>query len=144
MNSKVITSHLLAKIAGYILIVAGTGHLLLAIIGTLNATPERWTTIFRTGFWNSIAPPWINEDIPLKFTFWTQPGSFAIPLSILGCFIVWNAVKRQALPSFLGWLVLVYALIICIMAPVSGFWLVLLAAILLIIHTYRQKQNEQH
>ncbi|MDF2958695.1 MAG: hypothetical protein K0S39_430 [Paenibacillus sp.] len=144
MNSKVITSHLLAKIAGYILVVIGTLHLLLGIIGDFNTTPERWTTIARTGFWNTIVPPWINEYIPLQLTFWTQPGSFAIPLSILGCLIVWNAAKRQALPSFLGWLLLVFALITCIMAPVGGFWPNLLAAILIIIHTNRQKQNEQH
>jgi hypothetical protein len=140
MNSKVNTSHLLAKIAGYILIVDGIVHLLLGIIGTLIAIPERWTTIARAGFWNTIVPPWINEDISLQLTFWKQPGSFAIPLSILGCLIVWNAAQRHALPSFLGWLVLVFALIHCIMMPVSGAWSYLLAAILLIIHTYRQKQ----
>jgi hypothetical protein len=143
MNSKVISSHLLAKIAGYILIVDGIVHLLIGIIGDLNSNPERWTTIVRTGFWYTIVPPWI-EHTTLQLTFWTQPGSFAIPLSILGCLIVWNAVHRQALPSFLGWLVLVFALITSIMAPIGGFWLNLLAAILLLIHTYRQKHNEQH
>lgn len=128
-----------AKLAGFILIGDAVGHLVLSFVGTVQA----WRSIAAAGFWNTIPPPWTLSHLALQRVFWAEVGSFALPLLILGSFTIWTVRRGQVIPRFLGWSVLFFAVLTCILAPVGGFWPVLLAALLLISDAYRQPHRSR-
>ncbi|MGG3575236.1 DUF6463 family protein [Bacillus gobiensis] len=123
----------LAMWAGYLLMAIPVIHMFLAI----SATFEMWQNIFAEGFWNTVAAPWTTEDVERQRNFWTQVGSFSVPMFFLGISIVWTASRNRQLPSFLGWSLLVYSFVSGFMAPAGGFWLIAIPGYLLIMHTRR-------
>ncbi|WP_141431083.1 DUF6463 family protein [Bacillus sp. 03113] len=125
----------LALWAGYLLMAIPVIHMFLAVWGS----HVMWQNLFSEGLWNTVAAPWTAEDVVRQRNFWTQVGSFSVPMFILGTSIVWIASRNRQLPSFLGWSLLVYSFGAGFLAPVGGFWSIAIPGFLLIMHTRRYK-----
>lgn len=117
-----------AKVAGFLIILGGFGHLLPSLLGTLKI----WAKILRAGWWNNIPPPWSNAAMDLQKAFWIVWGSFALPFIILGALIIWLANRGIKIPRFAGVGLLVYAVITIALMPISGMWIFLISAVLLL------------
>lgn len=88
--------------ASGIMLVLGTGHLLLL---TLLAWQGITGWVDR-GVWAAV--PLVPADATVaslqnRVTFWAGPGSFAVPLILLGC-LTWHLAGRGvAIPAGIGW-----------------------------------------
>ena len=100
-------------------------HTLLALTGSLGIL----SYMAQAGLWNTVPAPWIHQHLETQLVFWASLGSFAMPLFLLGAVLEWIG---QA-PVFLGWSLLGFALITALLAPISGFWTLLIPAVLLIV-----------
>ncbi|MGP3962617.1 hypothetical protein ACTWPT_42160 [Nonomuraea sp. 3N208] len=96
----------LLRWASGIMLVLGTGHLsLLALVawGDITGWVDR-------GMWAAIPVVLTDggaaqtvESLQNEVTFWAGPGSFAVPLILLGC-LTWHLAGRGvALPAGIGW-----------------------------------------
>jgi len=104
--------HLLRS-ASVIMITLGSGHLvLLALFSWADAVD--WV---RRGIWAAVplelggdverSPAFLQNEV----TFWAGPGSFAVPLILLGCLIWHLAGRGDAVPAWLGWGLAIWCLI---------------------------------
>ncbi|MEV0231563.1 DUF6463 family protein [Nonomuraea sp. NPDC050786] len=93
----------LLRWASGIMLVLGTGHLsLLTLIAWDDMT--RWAD---RGMWAAVPLVLTDaqtvESLQNDVTFWGGPGSFAVPLILLGC-LTWHLAGRGvAVPAGLGW-----------------------------------------
>jgi hypothetical protein len=111
-----------AEVSGYWLIAVAALHVVAGLA---------W--VDRGGFRTSVPPPWGHGDMRLQRDFWSQIGSFAVPLGLLGGLIVWTAHRGSELPLWLGALLLVWLAAAIARAPRGGFWLAVVPALLLIL-----------
>jgi Family of unknown function (DUF6463) len=100
-------------------------HTLLALTGSLGILTE----MVQGGFWKTVPAPWIHEHLETQLVFWASLGSFAMPLFLLGALLEW--IGRA--PVFLGWSLLGFAIVTAVLAPISGFWTLLIPAVALIV-----------
>jgi hypothetical protein len=119
----------LSKNSGNLLIATGIIHNIIGFIMGWNVLTE----IVRSGFVNSI-----NNEMDRNAIFWFLFGGFA--MMALGKLMQDCLDADWRLPKWLGVSLLVLSLIGCMMMPVSGFWLVVPQA-LLIISTHRKKSG---
>ncbi len=88
--------------ASGIMLVLGTGHLLLL---TLLAWQGITGWVDR-GVWAAVPLATADQTVASlqnRVTFWTVPGSFAVPLILLGC-LTWHLAGRGvAIPAGIGW-----------------------------------------
>lgn len=131
----------LVMIAGSLLIVFSVGHFSLSLLFTAGL----WQNIISAGLWNSVPQPVGPETLSMSlgarqlqtaYLFWLTPASFSLPLLCVGLLVVWMNRRGIPLPRFLGWLTLVFAMIICVMLPLSPIWLALSASVMLIVAPY--------
>lgn len=59
--------------------------------------------------------------------------TFGATVLILGALIHWAQIRTGTLPTFLGWSLLALGTVGAILVPVSGFWLVLPQAVLMLL-----------
>ena len=111
----------MAEIAGYWLIAVAALHLLAGL-----------TWVDRSGFRTSVSPPWKGGDLRLQRDFWSQIGSFAAPLGLLGGLIAWTSHGGSDPPLWLGVLLLAWVVAAIARVPRGGFWLAVVPAALLI------------
>ncbi|MBM7587273.1 hypothetical protein JOC86_003846 [Bacillus pakistanensis] len=137
MNKRNSSLLWLPKLAGGLLIFMGLFHPIYVLI----ATPEMWEQIILSGFWNSVAPPWESRDIVFQRDFWTSIGSLCFPSALLGGYLLWSIRQGYAIPAFLVWGILLYGVVSSILMPISGFWFLVVAALLLIIYQIRTKHK---
>jgi Family of unknown function (DUF6463) len=104
-------------------------HTLLALTGSLGILAE----MARAGLWNTVPAPWIHEHLETQLVFWASLGGVAVPLFLLGALLEWIG---QA-PVFLGWSLLGFAIVTALLTPISGFWTLLIPAVLLIVDARR-------
>lgn len=132
------SSHLwLPKLAGGLLIFMGLFHPIYAII----ADQDMWKQFILSGFWNSVVPPWENRDIVFQRNFWTSIGSLCIPSALLGGYILWSIRQGYKIPTFISWGILLYGIVSSSLMPISGFWFLVIAGLLLIIYQIRIKHK---
>jgi hypothetical protein len=96
----------LLRWASGIMLVLGTGHLLLL---TLFAWEDMASWVDQ-GVWAAVPLALTNrgadqtvQSLQNEVTFWAGPGSFAVPLILLGC-LTWHLAGRGvAMPAGIGW-----------------------------------------
>ncbi|MFF5213512.1 DUF6463 family protein [Streptosporangium sp. NPDC000396] len=96
----------LLRWASGIMLVLGIGHLsLLALVAWEDVTG--WVD---RGMWAAVPLELADggtvqtvESLQNKVTFWSGPGSFAVPLILLGCLIWHLAGRGVAVPAGVGW-----------------------------------------
>ncbi|MGK8523905.1 DUF6463 family protein [Nocardia asteroides] len=92
--------------ASGIMLVLGAGHLILLAL----ASWEEITGWVDRGLWAAVPltladgdAPQTAESLANKLTFWAGPGSFAVPLLLLGLLTRRLADREIAVPAGIGW-----------------------------------------
>lgn len=84
------------------------------------------------GFWDTIDP--IRDRQMLFWAFMT--GVFGL---MLGALALWIETQGKRLPALLGWALLAVSLIAGVLMPVSGGWLFLIPAVLILVGARRAR-----
>ena len=110
------------KYSGSLLMATGGLHLLVAVAGGWDA----WRNIIQDGFADSI-----GKDAERAYAFWFLMGG--ILLLFWGSTLQYYIRKEQKpVPLFLGYGLLLVSVVGCIMLPLSGFWLLIPQALIMI------------
>ncbi|MFE3453914.1 DUF6463 family protein [Nonomuraea sp. NPDC059194] len=126
----------LLRWASGIMIVLGSGHLfLLALTAWQDITG--WV---RRGMWAAVplalgdgGAVQTVESLQNKVTFWGGPGSFAVPLILLGC-LTWHLAGRGvAVPAGIGWGVAAWCALGGVLLVPSPFFAGVVAGALIIV-----------
>lgn len=130
------------KLAGGILIALGVGHLVLAVVlsaGSIAGWADR-------GLWAAV-PLLPGGDqatvasVRNTAVFWAGPGSFAVPLTLLGLLIRHLAGRGAAVPVWLGWALAAWCLIGGVLLVPSPYFAGVIAGAL-IISAHRTQRRE--
>jgi len=90
-------------------------------------------------FFNAVAPNVAYASFDRETAFWhLMFGAMAI---VLGGLIHWSQARTGTLPSFLGWSLLALSVVSLVLMPVSGFWLVVPQAVLMILVSRRDSSR---
>ena len=125
----------LTKIAGALYLVFGVGHLGPALLGTR----AFWLQTARSGWWNQVPPPWELENVEGQRNFWATVGSAGAPSILIGLMILDLVRRNVSVSPFVGWATLAYALIASTVAPVGGFWMLLVPGAILVFVSARAR-----
>lgn len=117
-----------SKNSGNLLFATGILHNLIGFIMGWSVLTE----IARSGFVNSI-----HEEMDRNAIFWFLFGGFM--LMILGKLIQHYLEAEWQLPKWLGLSILILSLTGCVMMPVSGFWLVVPQAVIIILASKKRQ-----
>ncbi|MFD0887740.1 DUF6463 family protein [Streptosporangium algeriense] len=122
--------------ASGIMIVLGAGHLSVVVL-TGWAQVADWA---RRGLWAAV--PFFGaggdavqplETLRDKAVFWAGPGSFAVPLILLGC-LTWHLAGRGvAVPAGIGWGVAVWSVLGGVLLVPSPFFAGAVAGTLIVL-----------
>jgi hypothetical protein len=116
------------RIASVILIGLGAGHLTLSIVIT-HVTVAGW---IGRGLWASVPlrPP--DDGLRNGLAFWAGPGSFSVPLVLLGV-LIWHLAGRGITPpAALGWGLAAWCLVGGLLLVPSPFLLGSVAGLLIV------------
>ncbi len=85
--------------------------------------------IAQDGFFDAVEtnPALFDREV----AFWHV--AFGMTVLILGGLVHWAQARTGTLPAFLGWSLLAFGVVGAILVPVSGFWLVLPQAVLMLV-----------
>ncbi|RDI42778.1 DUF6463 family protein [Nocardia mexicana] len=113
------------QIAGWIAIAFGAIHTLVAPIDTR----DTWSLVFSEGWWNTFTLDKATTLAQLERseTFWLTLGSFGVPILLLGCHLVWSARHHHRVPGWIGWLLVIWSLLLITAVPASPAWALLLS-----------------
>ncbi|BAZ70495.1 MAG: hypothetical protein KME28_12850 [Pelatocladus maniniholoensis HA4357-MV3] len=120
------------RVIGYLLIVISIIHVVIGV--WIFAGPL--TDIIQNGIFNTVAPDPFAPYFDREDAFWQF--MIAAPLLLtLGQLCCWAEAQRITLPAFLGWNLLAISLVGVFLEPISGFWLLILPAFLILIASRR-------
>ncbi|BAY86760.1 hypothetical protein NIES267_62710 [Calothrix parasitica NIES-267] len=123
------------QFSGYWLLVTSIIHVIVGIW----IYEEQLAAIINNGFFNSVAPNPFAPDFAREDAFWFMTlTAFLIILAQL-CF--WADSHKITLPESIGWNLLITSIIGAIAIPISGFWLLMVPACLIIAAS--RKVNHQ-
>lgn len=115
------------RIAGRIIVAIALVHIVFGLWMGFAA----WKGIVQDGFFNAV-----GQHSYRQLIFWFTV--FAIPLITFGRLMVWMDWKGIPVPRFVGWHLLVLAGVGVFLMPVSGFWLITVPAVLLLLESRRK------
>jgi len=119
--------------ASAIMIVLGAGHLSLLTLFSFDAITG-WAN---RGLWAAVPldlsdATTTTESFKNEVTFWAGPGSFAVPLVLLGCLIWHLAGRGVSVPAGFGWAVAVWSAVGGILLVPSPYFAGVVAGALVI------------
>ncbi|WP_328405792.1 DUF6463 family protein [Nocardia sp. NBC_00403] len=134
----------LLRWASGIMLVLGTGHLLLlALVAWTDVTD--WVD---RGMWAAVpldltegAAVQTVESLQNRVTFWAGPGSFAVPLILLGCLIWHLAGRGVAVPAGVGWGLAAWCVLGGILLVPSPFFAGVVSGALIIVAARKGDQS---
>ncbi|TXK35545.1 DUF6463 family protein [Nonomuraea sp. C10] len=122
----------LLRWAGGIMIVMGAGHL--AVLAT-TAWPDVAGWVDR-GMWAAVpllADGPAVESLRNKVTFWGGPGSFGVPLILLGS-LTWHLARRGvAVPAGIGWALALWCALGGVLLVPSPFFAGIVPGLLIVL-----------
>lgn len=93
-----------------------------------------WAQIIDEGFFNTVTldPP--ADRLAVSEAFWFSPGSFAVPLLLLGSLVTWLTRRGEPVPGWLGWGVAGWAVLLGLLSgfDVGAFTLLLIGGLLVV------------
>jgi hypothetical protein len=133
----------LLRWASGIMIVLGTGHLsLLVLVAWADITG--WVD---RGVWAAVPLTLTDgaartaESLQNDLAFWAGPGSFAVPLVLLGC-LVWHLSGRGvAVPAGIGWGVAAWCVVGGVLLEPSPFFVGVVAGVCIIVATRKHDRS---
>ncbi|MBD1867115.1 hypothetical protein H6F95_07305 [Cyanobacteria bacterium FACHB-471] len=123
------------QVSGYWLICTGVLHAL--ITGWQFADPLM--DIVQAGWFNAVAPHPLAPFYDREDAFWCM---MITPfLLLIGQLCCWAQTNNVALPSFPGWILLLTAVVGITLEPISGLWLILPPALLILANSHNRKES---
>ncbi|MFI1471517.1 DUF6463 family protein [Streptomyces wuyuanensis] len=124
----------LLRWASGIMVGLGTGHLLL-LIAMDGKTVAGWV---ERGLWAAVPlTGGAGESLANQLTFWAGPGSFAVPLILLGC-LTWHLAGRGvAVPAGIGWGLAAWCLVGGVLLVPSPYFVGVVAGVLVVLAARR-------
>ena len=112
------------RLSGPLLIATG----LLDLLYVLVFHSRQLAAIAQDGFFDAVElnPPQFDRET----AFWHL--MFGVMFVVLGALVHWAQARTGTLPTFLGWSVLALGVAGVILMPLSGFWLLLPQAVLIL------------
>lgn len=89
--------------------------------------------LFSEGLFNTV-----NGQMDREFFYWFT--MFGVVLIIFGALVNWIEQTTGELPNWLGWTCFIFTVVLLIIMPISGAWLLLIPAIGAIIRRRRQSK----
>ncbi|MEV6320561.1 DUF6463 family protein [Nocardia sp. NPDC051787] len=135
----------LLRWASGIMLMLGTGHLILLALAAWDEITG-WVDL---GIWAAVpltltdadAVPTV-ESLQNKVTFWGGPGSFAVPLILLG-FLTWHLAGRGlALPAGIGWGIAAWCALGGVLLVPSPFFVGIIPGVLIVLAARKQDRSE--
>ena len=117
------------RMSGPLLVATGV----LDILYVLVSYSRQFAAIFQEGLVDAVEV--IPAQLDRETAFWHL--MFGATFVVLGGLVCWTQSRTGTLPAFLGWSLLALGLLGAILVPVSGFWLVLLLALLVLVAARR-------
>lgn len=115
------------RLCGPLLIATGA----LDILYVLVFHSRQLAAIAGDGFFNAVDPDVAFSTFDRETAFWhLMFGAMAI---ILGGLVHWSQARTGTVPGLLGWSLLALCVVALVLMPVSGFWIVLPQAVLMIL-----------
>lgn len=115
------------RLCGPLLIATGA----LDILYVLVFHARQLAAIAGDGFFNAVDPDVAFSTFDRETAFWhLMFGAMAI---ILGGLVHWSQARTGTVPGLLGWSLLALCVVALVLMPVSGFWIVLPQAVLMIL-----------
>jgi uncharacterized protein DUF6463 len=62
-----------------------------------------WAQIVDEGFFNTVTLDPSPDRLAVAEAFWFSPGSFGVPLLLLGSLVTWQTRRGERVPGWLGW-----------------------------------------
>lgn len=119
------------RLCGPLLIATGA----LDILYVLVFHARQLAAIAGDGFFNAVDPDVAFSTFDRETAFWhLMFGAMAI---ILGGLVHWSQARTGTVPGLLGWSLLALCVVALVLMPVSGFWIVLPQAVLMILVSRR-------
>jgi len=119
----------LTMCGGLLAVAGGVVHVGAAVL----MRRDVWSQIVDEGFVNTVTldPP--ADRVAVAEAFWFSPGSFGVPLLLLGALVTWQARRGQRVPGALGWGVVAWAVLLGVLSGFdAGTMTILLIGVLLV------------
>lgn len=122
------------RLAGPLLMATGVLDLLYVLVFHF----RQLAAIAGDGFFGAVEldPSQLDREV----AFWHL--TFGAMIVILGGLVHWAQSRTGTLPAFLGWSLLALGLLGAVLVPVSGFWLVLAQAVMMLVVARREATVE--
>ncbi|WP_328923693.1 DUF6463 family protein [Streptomyces sp. NBC_00190] len=135
----------LLRWASGIMLLLGTGHLVLLTVFSW-ADVTGWVD---RGVWAAVplelaggngADPTV-ESLQSHVAFWAGPGSFAVPLILLGCLIRHLAGRGVAVPAGIGWGIAAWCFVGGVLLVPSPYFVGMISGALVILAARRDARS---
>jgi hypothetical protein len=124
---------------GVLAVFAGILHLIAASLMRRDA----WNQIFDDGFVNTVTLDPSADELAVAEAYWFSPGSFGVPLLLLGGLVAWLAWRGQRVPGLLGWGVVAWAVLLGLLGGFdAGTMIILLIGVLLVAGDRQVRAND--
>lgn len=115
------------RLCGPLLMATGVLDLLACLI----LYPGQLAAIAQDGFLGAVEPDTLASTFDREAAFWhVMFGTMAL---ILGGLTYWAQNRTGILPAFLGWSLLALGVAGVILMPISGFWVILPQAVMMLV-----------
>ncbi|WP_019883897.1 DUF6463 family protein [Streptomyces purpureus] len=125
----------LLRWASAIMLVLGVGHLSLLALAA-SADIAGWVD---RGVWAAVpldlseGAPETVDSLTNVVTFWAGPGSFSVPLVLLGCLIWHFAGRGVSVPAWTGWGLAVWCVLGGVLLVPSPFFVGAVSGVLIVL-----------
>jgi hypothetical protein len=113
------------RLSGPLLMATGVLDLLYVLV----FHSRQLTAIAGDGFFGAVEL--VPAQLDRETAFWH--AAFGTTVLILGALVRWAQARTGTLPAFLGWSLLAFGMAGAALMPVSGFWVVLPQAVLMLV-----------
>ena len=121
------------KLSGIFMLATGVIHIAVAIFAGMEGLKEIGRNIVTNGIINSV------KSIEANCAFWFL--TWAVPILFLGQILHYYIKRTQApAPESFGWYLLIFSVFGCIIFPISGFWLFIPQALIIIFANRRLRK----
>jgi hypothetical protein len=125
---------------GLLAVFGGILHLVAAALMRRDA----WNQIFDEGFVNTVTLDPSADELAVAEAFWFSPGSFGVPLLLLGGLVAWLARRGQRVPGLLGCGVVAWAVLLGLLGGFDAGTMVILLVGVLLVAGDRQARANNH
>jgi hypothetical protein len=124
-----ITTLGITRVAGWIAVAFGVTHVVVAPLNYQQA----WSEILAKGPWQTLSLDVTPENRVYSEAFWVGPGSFGVPILLIGTFVLWTARRGEHVPAPFAWAMTAWGAGLVVLLPRSPAWALLVVGVLLVL-----------